>query len=129
MIYVASPYSHPSAVIRHERCEIAESFAAFWVQRGKEIYCPIASWHHIAVRHNMPKDFSFWQRLDTKFLRLASELWVLMIDGWEDSVGVQWEINMARQLMIPIRYFSEDHFGEVALASYTSDEEAAIKGM
>lgn len=60
--------------------------------------------HDIAVEHDLPKDFNYWQHYNRVMLDTAEKLVVLKQDGWETSVGVQGEIAYAKQLGLPIEY-------------------------
>ena len=113
MIYIGSPYSDPDHLVREDRATQVERFAARYVQRGHVIYCPIASWHHVAQKFTLPTDHQFWQQLNIGILRLASEMWVLRLDGWDYSIGLTKEMDMARDLYIPIFHFDGRTFERV----------------
>ena len=40
----------------------------------------------------------------SKTLSISGESWVLMLDGWESSAGIAWEMQTARELGIPISW-------------------------
>jgi len=64
---------------------------------------PISYSHQFA--HIGGCDFEAWRELDLSLLgRWATELWVLMLPGWEDSVGLTAEIEFAESAGIPVRY-------------------------
>jgi hypothetical protein len=46
--------------------------------------------------------------VDEDFIRRCEEVMVLMLDGWEDSVGVQAEIVLAHQLGKLVSYTTLD---------------------
>ena len=52
----------------------------------------------------MPLDWAFWQRHDRRYLEACDEVVVLMLDGWRESVGVQAEIAIARELGKPVTF-------------------------
>jgi len=64
---------------------------------------PIAFSHPVA-KYGLPTDWAYWADYDSWCLEVCDELWVLMLIGWEDSVGVTAEIELATQLGMPIRY-------------------------
>ena len=43
-------------------------------------------------------DFDTWRDFYETMIDWCDQLWVLMLDGWEDSVGVQAEIEYAERL-------------------------------
>lgn len=104
LIYLASPYSDPSPDVRQRRYEQVIEFAARAALMGHCVQSPIAHWHPIAVRHDLPTDAEFWKFTNAQLIRRCSELWVLKLSGWEQSVGVGWELGMAAACFIPIRY-------------------------
>lgn len=111
MIYLASPYTHPDAAVRQERFEAACRAAAELIRRGHIVFSPVAHSHGIA-QHGLPVDWSFWERHDRRLLVACDELWVLKLDGWQQSRGVQAEIAIARELGKPVHFVSEAELAE-----------------
>ena len=111
MIYLASPYSHPDAGVRQQRFEAACRAAAALICQGKTAFSPIAHSHAIC-RYGVPLDWWFWQQHDRRYLEVCDEVAVLMLDGWRESVGVQAEIAIARELDKPITFFKESSQAE-----------------
>lgn len=107
MIYLASPYSHPDPDVRADRAARVATVAARLFCSGAKVYCPIAAWHWVALEHDLPKHWVTWRALDFEFLRHATELFVLKLDGWEESVGVSAEIDLAEHMEIPVTYIDE----------------------
>jgi hypothetical protein len=52
----------------------------------------------------LPKGWEYWEKFDRAFIVASRALIVLTIDGWKDSVGVQAEIKIAKELGIPVDY-------------------------
>lgn len=111
MIYLASPYSHPDAAVRQQRFESACRAAAELIRRGHVVFSPIAHSHSIA-QHGLPVDWRFWEAQDRRLLAACDELWVLTLDGWRESRGVQAEIAIARAAGKPVRFVSEAEVAE-----------------
>lgn len=108
MIYLASPYAHPDPEIMQSRFHSVAALTADLLKRGRVVYSPIAHNHYLAVQFDMPRSWDFWQTVDLPMLDLAEELYVLCLPGWQESKGVQAEIDHAQQRGIPIQYWSED---------------------
>ena len=101
--YLASPYSSPAPAVRHLRFRAALDAAARLMADGHVVFSPIAHSHPIeATCFPDPKPGAFWKAQDEPLLRAASRLIVLQIDGWRESRGIQWEIEVAREIQIPI---------------------------
>ena len=107
MIYLASPYTHPDPAIQEARFHAACRQAAEMLRCGIRVFSPIAYTHPIAA-HGLPGDWSFWNDQDRAFLQMCSEVWVLMLDGWRESEGVQAEIEIALRLGKPVVYVEPD---------------------
>jgi len=103
-IYVASPYTSDDSRIVEERFEAAEKFVVKALNSGDMVYSPIVHCHAIADKYEMPIDFSFWSNYNKAMLSTASEIWVLQLDGWEDSKGVKAEVEFAIECGIEVRY-------------------------
>jgi hypothetical protein len=73
------------------------------MQTGHAVFSPIAHSHPL-VEHGLPTDWSFWERHDREHLARCDEVVVLMLDGWQESIGVREEIRIARELGKPVRY-------------------------
>jgi hypothetical protein len=50
----------------------------------------------------------FLFRFSRERLGRCDEVVVLMLDGWEESIGVQAEIRIARELGKPVRYLAPE---------------------
>ena len=83
MIYLAVPYSHPDPRVRLERFVCAEG--------------------------DLPGDWQYWEHFCRAILKICKRFVVLQLDGWENSVGVQNELRLARELGIPIEYWRPDN--------------------
>lgn len=93
MIYLASPYTHKSFTVMHDRYLETKAFVATHIKRDKLLFSPIVYCHEMARRYNMPTDADFWWNFNRGFLLRAHSLWVLQIDGWQKSKGVRQEID------------------------------------
>lgn len=101
MIYLASPYSHPDPAVREARFQAACRQAAEMLRCGILVFSPIAHTHPIA-KYGLPLEWARWEKYDRIFLEMCSEVWVLTLDGWQESKGVQAEIGIARELGKPV---------------------------
>lgn len=107
MIYLATPYSHPDPAVREQRFRAACQAAVALLHAGHVVFSPITHSHPLA-QHGLPGNWHFWERYDRALLERCDEVVVLMLDGWENSVGVQAEIRIARELGKPVRYLAPE---------------------
>ena len=103
-IYVAGPYSSMFESIMEYRAEELTDYAAFLCNKNEVVYSPITHGHAMAIKHNLPRDYAYWQRSCEIFVGHCRELHVLCLNGWDTSIGVQAEIEYAESLNIKVRY-------------------------
>lgn len=108
MIYLASPYSHPDPAVRQERYEQAMAAQAYLLREGVYTYSPIVACHPMALAHDLPTDAGWWQNYNFAMMSMCNWLFVLELDGWDNSVGVQAEIRWAQQFQMPITHCTWD---------------------
>ncbi len=72
------------------------------------IFSPIVHCHPLAEAMDLPRDFEFWMHYNIGMMRHASYIYVLQLEGWENSKGVKAEIKFARTLDIPIKYIIKE---------------------
>lgn len=121
--YIASPYSADCQAVMNDRYDSVVRASAALAAAGELLYSPIASWHVAACRHSMPRGVDFWWKLDEAMIRASSELWVLLIDGWRESVGVQKEIAFALEIGKPVKYVAEVGTGYMSTHFHPDSEE------
>jgi hypothetical protein len=108
LVYLAVPYSDPDPAVRLLRFAAANKAAAKLMREGIYVFSPISHTHPIALAGDLPLGWEFWAGYDRAILSACRELRVLMLDGWERSVGVRAEIEIAREMSIPVAYYMEE---------------------
>ena len=94
LTYLSSPYTHESAVIRRERFIAAQDYIARQLLGNNAvIFSPIVHYHHLAIDHNLPGDFEFWQSVNRFYIDASETIHVLKLAGWSESIGVRAEIE------------------------------------
>jgi hypothetical protein len=109
LVYLASPYSHPDPAIKQERFETICAVQAELLNQYGDVFGfigPIAASHCVAQHGKLPTEWEFWKKQDELLISRCDELWVIKMDGWEGSVGVQAEIAFAIGKKIPIHFLS-----------------------
>jgi hypothetical protein len=108
LTYLASPFSATGTYahqVEKERFEQVSVVAAELFRRGKHVFCPIAHSHSIKdIGGHLPGSFSFWAAFDTRMLALCDTVTVCQLSGWEQSVGVTAEIELAKSFCKTIHY-------------------------
>ena len=102
MIYLALPYSHPDKTVMHERFLAANRQAAKLMQMGLAVFSPISHGHPIAQEGALPTDWQYWKAYCEKMMSICTTVVVLQLDGWDQSVGVKAELEVAERLELPV---------------------------
>jgi hypothetical protein len=95
VIYLASPYSHDDPTVRQARFEAACAQVAEMLFCGIPTFSPVV-YSHVLAEHGLPVEWKFWRAMDEAMILVSSEMWVLTLEGWKKSVGVQAGIEIAR---------------------------------
>lgn len=109
MIYLASPYSHRKPSVRTQRFHYACNATASLLHAGLNVFSPIVHGHPLAA-HGLPTDWFFWQAFDREQILRCTSVVVLMLDGWQESVGVQAELRIAAEASLPVQYMLPAEF-------------------
>jgi len=75
---------------------------------GFVVFSPVALSALLVGWGSRPWDDPWWYEWSMAFLGKADEVWVLMLDGWLESKGVQDEIAKARELGKPVWYLDPE---------------------
>ena len=104
-IYLAAPYSDPSADVRAARFTAVTVAAGELMRQGAVVYSPLTMGHVIAEAVDLPGDWTFWQASCLSYLEdWATALYVLRLPGWDSSLGVAAELEAARKLRLPVTH-------------------------
>lgn len=107
LIYLASPYTHKDPKVAEERFHKINRAAAKLMNEGHNVFSPISMCHPISMAHDLPTTWEFWKSLDYAFLSCSYKLVVLKLDGYKESVGVNAEIKIAKEMGIVIEEMEE----------------------
>lgn len=102
LFYLAAPYSHPDSSVRQMRHMTVNRIAFQLHQQGKFVYSPLT--HNIPLIQTCNRIASWddWGQFDQLMLSRCDKLLVVTMDGWEASRGVFAEMQLAKELAIPI---------------------------
>ena len=108
-IYIATPYTHDDIDVMQKRFEGVSRKAGELMLKGHIVFSPISHSHPIALEllnsgNDVVCDLAFWQKQDMPFIEWCDELYIMDVEGWNKSAGVQAEIKEARRLDKPITF-------------------------
>lgn len=103
LIYLACPFSHKDELVRLDRVQKADQYTAYLISCGNIVFSPVT--HSFRVARYLPPKYllnhEFWMKQDIPILKRCDELYILALNGWEQSKGVIREINAAITFKIP----------------------------
>lgn len=116
--YLAAPYSHPDPAVVEDRISRLCRVDAKLMKAGIYTVSPLLK-HFIVNYESLPADWNYWQGYSRALLLQVDQLIVVLLDGWQESVGVQAEIELAHALDIPVVYADEN--GNLFKPSYNQE--------
>ena len=103
-MYLASPYSHPDPFVRESRYLWTMKEMTMMLKEGVAVYSPIVHCHELAKIADLPRTADFWRTYNFIMLGAAETVGMLMLPGWEDSVGMKEECEEGTLKGIRIMY-------------------------
>ena len=98
LIYVACPYTHQDPKIVQLRYAVSAQVARQLFKEGLMVFA--ASMHNslIAAMSGVGDQFSKWVEFNHLMIERVDKLIVVTMEGWEQSRGVQDQIDYAKKL-------------------------------
>ena len=114
MNYLAGPYTHKREDVRHLRYLILSQISHFLLDEGTFVFSPITHGHAIEMsKGGKPIDYTRWIIHGLDMLSKCEIMYVAQIPGWEESKGVQMELDFARLNNMLIQKISYDNIREL----------------
>jgi len=115
VVYLANAYSSnkedpdEAALERHSRRAL-ESYIGGKLKTiyGVTLILPIAISASMAELCSFGTGFEHWADDDYTFISKSDEVWVLLANGWDKSIGVRAEIKFAKENGIPVKYINKN---------------------
>jgi len=119
MIYLASPYTHEDEAIRELRAtQAALAAGRLMLATGEAVFSPIAHGHTVhAVHGELPLNWEFWRGQCFPYLDACDSVAVLMLDGYENSVGINAEVDYAKSYGKEVTYYLQGELKLMELAA------------
>jgi len=103
--YLASPYSKYPEGMEAAFIEVSKQAAFLKNEAGIDTFVPIAHSHPVAKYGKMDAvDHDLWLAWDKKFIDRCDGMIVCKMPSWENSFGVNWEIDQFKAQGKPIIY-------------------------
>lgn len=118
MIYLCSVYSAPTVEEMQLRYDYVLKKTGEYLNDYKPVFSPIVHCHEIARIHGLPRTWEFWQFIDLEYMKGCTEVWVLMMPGWKESVGITAELKHAEEVLgLKITYIECDDYADFVKAA------------
>jgi len=108
--YLAIPYTDDSEEVMDFRARVSDIICADLMNKGRYIYAPISSCHHIAKKYGLPRNWQFWKGMDEEYVGMCKKILIVALDGWQSSTGVNAEIEIAMKAGITIEYIDPEPY-------------------
>lgn len=122
--YLAVPYTHSDPAIMQARYS-AVTHAAAWLLTHREqyVFSPITHTHPIKMLAGLSDLWEQWAEYDTFVIeQLCSGIIVLQLEGWDRSVGVTAERELALSLRKPVELLLPETCGLISVYPYVSKD-------
>lgn len=107
MIYLCSPYSHSDKFVQDQREAEINLIAAKLQAKYKVVIFPpilISAVYKRLLPDKFGTTFKYWCKVDLAAIKHCDEVWVAMMDGYKESIGVTAEIAYAEETNKPVKY-------------------------
>lgn len=104
VIYVCAPYSHPDIIVRDYRMAAFSNYMAQQLLKGNVVVSPLMCHYLLPFEPKLKTDWGTWKEYSTTLMERSDEVHVLTLQGWEESTGVQQELQLALLMHLPIWY-------------------------
>lgn len=108
IVYLACPYFHEDPQIVLSRFKQSNIAAGKLIKQKYIVFSPVSMSHPLSEAGKLPTNWEFWENFDRAFLGISSKLFVLKIPGWDTSISVKAEIEIAKELNLPVEYLEAD---------------------
>lgn len=115
MIIVTGPYSSPDKEVKERRAKTIATACVTLMNRGLISVSPLTFGLALLKETglNLPDTYEFWNKFCLEFVGVSHKMYVLNMDGWEQSGGTQDEIREAHRLGIPVFLVHPDTLEEL----------------
>ena len=105
-VYLIQPYTaSPQAAYEFTLSLLARESL---YDSSSTLFSTILHYHETARIHGLPEHFRFWIKHNLNYLDRASEVRVVCADNYLSSIGCTFELEYARRIKLPTRFYSLD---------------------
>lgn len=103
--YLCTPYTKYKHGLE-TAYQMAAQMTMYLQMQGFFIYCPIVHSHTPSnyCPKSLKESHDFWLTIDKQFVKISRGLIVCKMQGWDESKGIQIELDYAKELDLPVYY-------------------------
>lgn len=109
LAYLAAPYTHADPTVVEQRIATFCRVDAALSKRGIHTVSPLLK-HLVRQHSDLPGDWAYWKDYSKLLLSRCDKMYVITLPGWEESPGVQAEIQLCEEFNLPIEYLDEEGY-------------------
>lgn len=103
LVYLSMPYSHADSGVVYRRMVTFWKIAHQLIDMGVHVISPMSMEPGLEYT-DRGSDWATWQTYCNALMDASEEIWVMTLDGWEQSAGVTGEIEYAKQHGKQVRF-------------------------
>ena len=93
LIYLASPYTDCDEAVQHSRYVHTAQATGRLIRRGHMVFSPIIHSLPLVDHASFGSTWEDWRTYDEKMIDFCDTVAVLLLPGWEYSIGVRGEVE------------------------------------
>jgi len=104
-VYLAGPYTATGfykQLTESTRYYLLTKYAAQIMAAELLVYSPITHSHPMTLHEALPGTWEYWERMDQIMMTVCKEIWVIKLEGWEESNGLKHELKLAGDWSVPV---------------------------
>jgi hypothetical protein len=102
IIFVILPYRDVNPDVISYRVSMAEKYCAKLMVQGDFPLCITSFGHYLCEHYDLPKEWDYWAQYCREMIRIAKEVHLLKLEGWDTSEGIQEEIKLLKMTQKPL---------------------------
>jgi len=126
--FLSMPFTHIDPMIEGQRIHIAQYICSELSKQKRIVYSPIIHFVPIAKKFGMLTDWKYWEELCKSMVVRCSQVTLLKFDGWDQSVGVAGELEVARVYEKKVEQIDPEQY-IIALKALELEYDYWVKGI
>jgi hypothetical protein len=110
IVYLAGPFGHINPDVTEARLDALCRAAHRLNERGHIVISPVLLQLEMAKRLDLPLTWDYWGAVCVQYMSIANIMYWLPLDGWEESIGLKAEFEMATNMGLEIQFLESEYY-------------------